>query len=459
MALWSARFSKQADQRLDEFNSSIAVDQNMVEQDIQGSIAHVTMLKNQGIVDKEDAELIIANLKDILSDIREGTLLIDDSAEDIHMFIEEELTKRTPAGKKLHTARSRNDQVAVDFKLYAMKEAKEIQDLLVEWMRVLMEQAQENLETIMPGYTHLQRAQPVTFAHHLMAYTEMFKRDLSRLEDAIERCNQNPLGAGALATTTYPIDRFETSELLGFTNPTNNSLDTVSDRDFAIEMVHACSLIMMHLSRLCEEIILWCSWEFRFVELSDSFATGSSIMPQKKNPDVAELVRGKTGRVYGHLQGLLTMMKGLPLAYNKDLQEDKEAFMDSTKTVKDCLITMIPMVETWTVKKENMRKAAATGFINATDCADYLVKKGLAFRDAYGVVGQLVKTCTEQNLDLETLPLEEYKAIHPAFEEDVYQAISLDTCVSQRQAWGGPAKERVQEHIDLVKKELKAYED
>ena len=458
MALWSARFSQKADTRLEEFNASIDVDQNMVQQDIQGSIAHVTMLAKQGIVTEKESKVIIETLQTILKEIESSELIIDPQAEDIHMFVEGELTKRTELGKKLHTARSRNDQVALDFKLYAMNECVAIEKLLVNWLEVLMEQAQDNLETIMPGYTHLQRAQPITFAHHLMAYVEMFKRDLSRLQDARKRCNQNPLGSGALATTTYNIDREFTSKLLGFNNPTYNSLDSVSDRDFAIEMVHDYSLIMMHLSRLCEEIILWCSWEFRFIELSDTFSTGSSIMPQKKNPDVAELVRGKTGRVYGHLQALLTMMKGLPLAYNKDLQEDKEAFMDSAKTVKDCLVTMIPMVQTWSVKKENMRQAAAAGFINATDCADYLVKKGLAFRDAYTIVGNLVRTCTEKKTTLEELSLEEYKEIDETFDQDVYEAISLDTCVNQRKVLGGPAPQCVQEHINEVKKELSAYE-
>ncbi|MBP3853048.1 MAG: argininosuccinate lyase, partial [Erysipelotrichaceae bacterium] len=425
---------------------------------IQGSIAHVTMLAKQGIVSQADADRILHHLRAIRSELREGSLLIDPQAEDIHMFIEAELTKRTPAGKKLHTARSRNDQVALDFKLYAKQQAQIIQGLLKEWMDVLIQQAEENLHTILPGYTHLQRAQPVTFAHHLMAYTEMFKRDHSRLKDAIDRCNENPLGSGALATTTYPIDREMTTELLGFARPSANSLDSVSDRDYAIEMVNDFAMIMMHLSRLCEEIILWCSWEFRFIELSDAFATGSSIMPQKKNPDVAELVRGKTGRVYGHLQTLLTMMKGLPLAYNKDLQEDKEAFMDAAQTVQDCLVTMIPMVQTWTVKKENMAQAAAKGFINATDCADYLVKKGLAFRDAYTVVGQLVQTCIQNGDVLESLSLEEYQKIHPLFEEDIYEAISLEHCVNQRNVTGGPAPQCVQKHIEAVKEELKQDE-
>ncbi|MBB5183005.1 argininosuccinate lyase [Catenisphaera adipataccumulans] len=457
MALWGARFHTQSDRRLDEFNSSIAVDQNMVNEDIAGSIAHVTMLAHQNIIDQESADEIVKHLKQIKSDIETGALVIDPEAEDIHMFIEGELTKRTPAGKKLHTARSRNDQVAVDFKMYAIKSCRIVSADVIDLINALLEQAEANTETIMPGYTHLQRAQPITFAHHLMAYVEMFKRDLSRLADAEKRANQCPLGCGALATTTYPIDREMTAELLGFDGPTLNSLDGVSDRDFAIEMVSAFSQIMMHLSRLCEEIILWCSWEFKYVELSDAFATGSSIMPQKKNPDVAELVRGKTGRVYGNLQTLLTMMKGLPLAYNKDMQEDKEAFMDSAATVHHCLITMTPMIETMRVLPENMRKAAAKGFINATDCADYLTKKGMAFRDAYTTVGQLVKYCMDHGLTLETLSLTDYQKASELFDEDVYDAIALETCVSKRKAIGGPAPETVKAHIESVKKELKNY--
>lgn len=454
MALWGARFSSEADERLQEFNSSISIDSKMYQQDIKGSIAHVTMLAKQGIVDEESKDLIIENLKQIKAEIESGELVIDPKAEDIHMFIEGELTKRTVAGKKLHTARSRNDQVAVDFKMYAMDRCDDLMDLLKEMIGVLVNQASQNLETILPGYTHMQRAQPITFAHHLMAYVEMFKRDLSRLADAKQRCNVCPLGSGALATTTYPIDREYTASLLGFDGPTLNSLDGVSDRDFAIEMVSAFSLCMMHLSRLCEEIILWCSWEFKFLELDDAFATGSSIMPQKKNPDVAELVRGKTGRVYGNLNTLLTMLKNLPLAYNKDLQEDKEAFMDSADTLQACLVTMIPMCDTWKVNKENMENAAKRGFINATDCADYLTKKGMAFRDAYSTVGQLVKYCVDNDKDLSSLSLEEYKKASDIFEEDVYEAISLKTCVFKRNAIGGPSPEMVSKHIELVKKEL-----
>ena len=458
MALWGARFSEQADKRLQAFNASISIDQKMVNQDIKGSIAHVTMLADQGIIETSDKEAIISNLKDIQKEIADGSLPIDPDAEDIHMFIEAELTKRTPSGKKVHTARSRNDQVATDFKLYSLDTCAEIKKYIVAMIQTLLHQAKANTHTIMPGYTHLQRAQPITFAHHLMAYVEMLKRDLSRLDDAMQRANTCPLGAGALATTTYPIDRYETAELLGFSGPTLNSIDSVSDRDFAIEMTNTFAMIMMHLSRFCEEIILWCSWEFQFIELSDAFATGSSIMPQKKNPDVAELVRGKTGRVYGDLNTLLAMMKNLPLAYNKDLQEDKEAFMDAAQTVEDCLVTMIPMVDTWTVHPQKMKEAAQKGFINATDCADYLTKKGMAFRDAYGYIGQLVKYCISTHQDLESLSMDEYHKISPLFDDDVYEAVALKTCVKNRNVVGGPSPEMVEKHISLVEKELEAYE-
>lgn len=458
MALWGARFSKQADKRLQAFNASISIDQKMVNQDIKGSIAHVTMLADQGIIETSDKEAIISNLKDIQKEIADGSLPIDPDAEDIHMFIEAELTKRTPSGKKVHTARSRNDQVATDFKLYSLDTCAEIKKYIVAMIQTLLHQAKANTHTIMPGYTHLQRAQPITFAHHLMAYVEMLKRDLSRLDDAMQRANTCPLGAGALATTTYPIDRYETAELLGFSGPTLNSIDSVSDRDFAIEMTNTFAMIMMHLSRFCEEIILWCSWEFQFIELSDAFATGSSIMPQKKNPDVAELVRGKTGRVYGDLNTLLAMMKNLPLAYNKDLQEDKEAFMDAAQTVEDCLVTMIPMVDTWTVHPQKMKEAAQKGFINATDCADYLTKKGMAFRDAYGCIGQLVKYCISTHQDLESLSMDEYHKISPLFDDDVYEAVALKTCIKNRNVVGGPSPEMVEKHISLVEKELEAYE-
>ena len=458
MALWGARFSEQADKRLQAFNASISIDQKMVNQDIKGSIAHVTMLADQGIIETSDKEAIISNLKDIQKEIADGSLPIDPDAEDIHMFIEAELTKRTPSGKKVHTARSRNDQVATDFKLYSLDTCAEIKKYIVAMIQTLLHQAKANTHTIMPGYTHLQRAQPITFAHHLMAYVEMLKRDLSRLDDAMQRANTCPLGAGALATTTYPIDRYETAELLGFSGPTLNSIDSVSDRDFAIEMTNTFAMIMMHLSRFCEEIILWCSGEFQFIELSDAFATGSSIMPQKKNPDVAELVRGKTGRVYGDLNTLLAMMKNLPLAYNKDLQEDKEAFMDAAQTVEDCLVTMIPMVDTWTVHPQKMKEAAQKGFINATDCADYLTKKGMAFRDAYGCIGQLVKYCISTHQDLESLSMDEYHKISPLFDDDVYEAVALKTCIKNRNVVGGPSPEMVEKHISLVEKELEAYE-
>lgn len=458
MALWGARFSEQADKRLQAFNASISIDQKMVNQDIKGSIAHVTMLADQGIIETSDKEAIISNLKDIQKEIADGSLPIDPDAEDIHMFIEAELTKRTPSGKKVHTARSRNDQVATDFKLYSLDTCAEIKKYIVAMIQTLLHQAKANTHTIMPGYTHLQRAQPITFAHHLMAYVEMLKRDLSRLDDAMQRANTCPLGAGALATTTYPIDRYETAELLGFSGPTLNSIDSVSDRDFAIEMTNTFAMIMMHLSRFCEEIILWCSWEFQFIELSDAFATGSSIMPQKKNPDVAELVRGKTGRVYGDLNTLLAMIKNLPLAYNKDLQEDKEAFMDAAQTVEDCLVTMIPMVDTWTVHPQKMKETAQKGFINATDCADYLTKKGMAFRDAYGCIGQLVKYCISTHQDLESLSMDEYHKISPLFDDDVYEAVALKTCVKNRNVVGGPSPEMVEKHISLVEKELEAYE-
>ena len=458
MALWGARFSEQADKRLQAFNASISIDQKMVNQDIKGSIAHVTMLADQGIIETSDKEAIISNLKDIQKEIADGSLPIYPDAEDIHMFIEAELTKRTPSGKKVHTARSRNDQVATDFKLYSLDTCAEIKKYIVAMIQTLLHQAKANTHTIMPGYTHLQRAQPITFAHHLMAYVEMLKRDLSRLDDAMQRANTCPLGAGALATTTYPIDRYETAELLGFSGPTLNSIDSVSDRDFAIEMTNTFAMIMMHLSRFCEEIILWCSWEFQFIELSDAFATGSSIMPQKKNPDVAELVRGKTGRVYGDLNTLLAMMKNLPLAYNKDLQEDKEAFMDAAQTVEDCLVTMIPMVDTWTVHPQKMKEAAQKGFINATDCADYLTKKGMAFRDAYGCIGQLVKYCISTHQDLESLSMDEYHKISPLFDDDVYEAVALKTCIKNRNVVGGPSPEMVEKHISLVEKELEAYE-
>ncbi len=453
--MWAGRFSKQVDETVNAFNSSIAFDGRMYKHDILGSIAHATMLGDCGIIPKEDSVKIIDELKKISADIENGDLLLDPSAEDIHMFIEAELTKRIgDVGKRLHTARSRNDQVALDLRLYLRDEIKEIRQLVVKLINTVIGIAEKHTETVMPGYTHLQRAQPITFAHHLMAYVAMLLRDLERLGDVNKRMNYCPLGCGALAGTTYKTNRQQTSGLLGFTAPMENSLDGVSDRDYCIELNCALSLIMTHLSRFSEEIILWCSWEFKFIELDDAFATGSSIMPQKKNPDVTELIRGKTGRVNGNLVTLLTMMKGLPLAYNKDMQEDKEAIFDTVDNVKLCLRTFIPMLATMRVIPENMRNAAAKGFINATDCADYLVKKGTPFRDAYKITGTLVALCIEKGLTLETLPIEDYQKMTELFSEDVYQAISLDTCVRERKSYGGPAPDVVAVQIENARKKL-----
>lgn len=453
--MWAGRFSKKIDDTVNAFNSSIAFDGRMYRHDIQGSIAHATMLGDCGIIPKEDSLQIIDGLKEILSDIDSGKLELDPSAEDIHMFIEAELTKRLgDVGKRLHTSRSRNDQVAVDIRLYLRDEIQEIYALVKKLAVTLVEMAENHKETIMPGYTHLQRAQPVTFAHHLMAYVFMFLRDLDRLNDVSKRMNYCPLGSGALAGTTYRTNRKQTAELLGFTAPMPNSLDGVSDRDFCVELNCALSLIMTHLSRFSEEIIMWCSWEFKFIELDDAFATGSSIMPQKKNPDITELIRGKTGRVNGDLVTLLSMLKGLPLAYNKDMQEDKEAIFDAVDNVKLCVKTFIPMISTMKVLKENMRNAAARGFINATDCADYLVKKGMPFRDAYKITGTLVAQCIEKNLTLETLPIEDYKAMTELFDNDVYNAINLETCVRERKSEGAPSPESVTEQISIARKAL-----
>lgn len=446
--MWAGRFSKQVDEKVNAFNSSIAFDGRMYRHDIQGSIAHASMLGECGIISKKDSLEIVAGLEKILDDIDNGTLELDPNAEDIHMFVEAELTRRLgDVGKRLHTARSRNDQVALDLRLYLRDEIKEISELLIELINTLINTAKQHTETVMPGYTHLQRAQPVTFAHHIMAYVWALLRDLDRLNDTLKRMNYCPLGCGALAGTTYATDRFYTSEKLGFTAPMQNSLDGVSDRDYCIELNCALSLIMTHLSRFSEEIILWSSWEFKFIELDDAFATGSSIMPQKKNPDVTELIRGKTGRVNGDLITLLTMMKGLPLAYNKDMQEDKEAVFDAVDNVKLCVKTFIPMLATMRVIKENMRNAAAKGFINATDCADYLVKKGMPFRDAYKITGTLVALCIEKNLTLETLPLDEYKKMTDLFSDDIYDAINLDTCVRERKSYGAPSPEAVAKQI------------
>lgn len=450
--LWAGRFSKQEDERVNDFNSSIAFDARMAQQDIQGSIAHATMLGRQGIIEPGEADLIVQGLEGIAHDLQTGALAIDPTAEDIHMFVEAVLTNRLgDTGKRLHTARSRNDQVALDIRLHLRDQCREIKALLLSYIDVLTDQAEQHLETVMPGYTHMQRAQPITFAHHLMAYVQMALRDVQRIEQTCERMNVMPLGSGALAGTTYPIDRQLVKDLLGFSAVSANSLDGVSDRDFCIELANDIAIIMMHLSRLSEEIILWCSWEFKFVELDDAFATGSSIMPQKKNPDVTELIRGKAGRVFGDLITLLTMMKGLPLAYNKDMQEDKEAIFDAVDTVKLCLTTLIPMMQTMRVNKENMRAAAAKGFINATDCADYLVKKGVPFRDAYKITGGLVAQCIEKHLTLETLPLAAYKAASDVFDQDVYQAIALETCVKERKVEGGPSPVAVQKQINAVK--------
>lgn len=446
--MWAGRSSKEVDPRVNDFNSSIAFDSRMYRQDINGSKAHAEMLGECGIIDRSESEKIIAGLNEILTDIESGKLLFDPNAEDIHMFVEAELTKRLgDTGKRLHTARSRNDQVALDIRMYLKDEINEIIPMIRSLIGTLCDIAEKNLDTIMPGYTHMQRAQPITLAHHLMAYSQMLIRDIGRFEDTYKRMNKMPLGSGALAATTYPIDRHLTAKLLDFDGITENSLDGVSDRDFCVELCSAISILMMHLSRFSEEIILWSSWEFKFIELDDAYATGSSIMPQKKNPDVTELIRGKTGRVYGDLSTLLVMLKGTPLAYNKDMQEDKEAIFDAVDTVKLCLKTFIPMLSTMQVYKDNMRNAAARGFINATDCADYLVKKGLPFRDAYKITGSLVAYCIESMTVLEALPLDEFRKFSDKFGEDVYEAISLDTCVNMRKADGGPAPEAVKKQI------------
>ena len=456
--MWAGRFSKEVDEKVNDFNSSISFDARMYRHDIRGSMAHAQMLGEQGIIEKHESEKIIEGLKGILADLDSGALHFDPNAEDIHMFVEQVLTERLgDTGKRLHTARSRNDQVALDIKFYLKDECDEISKLTYELIETLIATAQEHYDTVMPGYTHLQRAQPVTFAHHIMAYAQMLTRDLGRLADTKNRMDRMPLGSCALAGTTYPLNRKRTAELLGFEDITYNSLDGVSDRDYCIELASAVSILMMHLSRFSEEIVMWCSWEFKFIELDDAYSTGSSIMPQKKNPDITELIRGKTGRVYGDLMTLLSMMKNLPLAYNKDMQEDKEAIFDAIDTVKLCLSTFIPMFRTMTVLKENMRKAAAKGFINATDCADYLVKKGMPFRDAYKITGTLVARCIELDTTLEDLDIKEYKKLTNVFDEDVYKAINLETCVMQRNVDGGPAPEAVARQIEQLKAELRNY--
>ena len=463
MKLWAGRFQKEIDQKTNDFNSSIAFDSRMAQEDIAGSMAHAAMLAQQGILSAADGEAIRDGLAGIAADLRAGTLIIDPQAEDIHTFIEGELTARIgDAGKRLHTGRSRNDQVALDIRLYLRGAVAPLRGQLCDLIRVLSDKALTHAGTIMPGYTHLQRAQPIAFGHHLLAYAEMFLRDIGRLDDAAARMNVSPLGSSALASTTYPLDREAVAAALGMDGVTANSLDGVSDRDFAVELAAALSLVMVHLSRFSEEIILWCSWEFKFIELDDAFSTGSSIMPQKKNPDIAELVRGKAGRVFGDLMTLLTVLKGLPLAYNKDMQEDKEAIFDALDTVCMCLTAFIPMVDTMKVLPDNMRRAAAGGFINATDCADYLVGKGLPFRDAYKATGTLVARCIERGLTLETLPLEDYRAVCELFDEGVFEAISLERCAALRRVYGGPAPENVRaqaERVRALAEELAARTD
>lgn len=455
--LWGGRFQKATDKKVDDFNSSIRFDKRMYRQDIRGSIAHARMLGAQGIIPMEDSKKIAAELENILADIDAGKVEFLIDAEDIHMNIEKILTDRIgEAGKRLHTGRSRNDQVALDIRMFLMDENEEIAQMLIELMKTLTELAKKHTDTVMPGYTHLQKAQPITFAHHCMAYFEMFRRDYMRLCDCKERTNVMPLGSGALAGTTYPLDRRFVAEQLGFADITRNSLDGVSDRDFVIELAGCLSLIMMHLSRFCEELILWSSHEFSFIEMDDAYSTGSSIMPQKKNPDVAELIRGKTGRVYGHLMGLLTTMKGLPLAYNKDMQEDKEPIFDSIDTVKLCLPVFCDMIATMTVKKDNMLKGAKGGFTNATDAADYLVKKGMPFREAHSVIGNLVFYCIEHNKSLDDLSIDEYKTFSNIFEDDIYTAVSMETCVNDRKVEGGPAKAAVANAIKESEEFLKS---
>lgn len=456
--MWAGRFQKETDAVVNDFNSSVMFDCRMYAEDIQGSIAHATMLGRQGIIPQDDVQKIIEGLQGILADIEAGKIHFSPELyEDIHMANEQLLTERIgDAGKRLHTARSRNDQVALDMRLYVRREIKEIRALVLDFMHALCEVAAKHTETVMPGYTHLQRAQPITFAHHLMAYANMLKRDVRRLDDCLSGMDALPLGSGALAGTTYPINRAFVAEQLGFSAVMDNSLDGVSDRDYCIELCADLSILMMHLSRLSEEVIAWCSWEFKFIELDDAYSTGSSIMPQKKNPDICELIRGKTGRVYGALTTLLTFMKAIPLAYNKDMQEDKEATFDAIDTVKNCLRVIAPMFRTMTVLTENMKNAAKRGFINATDCADYLTKKGMPFRDAYKATGTLVHYCIEHNKALDTLSLDEYKAVTPMFEDDVYHAIDLSTCVRERRSIGGPAPDEVARQLKVIEDFLAA---
>lgn len=453
MKLWSGRFQKETNEELNDFNSSIHIDSRMYKEDIEGSIAHVIMISNCGIISGDEGDLIVKGLQNILKKIENNEINFSKNQEDIHMNIETLLIQEIgEIGKKLHTARSRNDQVALDTRMYIKKEILEINKIILEFQKVLSKKIKENINTIMPGYTHMQRAQPITFAHHLLAYSEMFKRDYERLEDCYKRANTMPLGSGALATTTYPINRVMVKELLKFNRLSTNSIDAVSDRDFILELASDISIIMMHLSRFSEEVILWCSSEFSFIELDDAYSTGSSIMPQKKNPDVAELVRGKCGRVYGNLVGLLSMMKSLPLAYNKDMQEDKELIFDSIDTLKICISIFSGMVDTLKVKKENMKNACKDGFINATDLADYLVKKGVAFRDAHKITGELVYFCIENNKVLEELTTEEMQKFSQAFQDDVYEYIDIELCVENRKVIGGPSSIQTKERLEELNK-------
>ena len=454
--MWAGRFQKALDKKADDFNSSIRFDYRMYAQDVKGSMAHAAMLARQGILPQPEVDTIIDGLEGILKDLESGALQVDMNAEDVHMFIEGELTKRIgDAGKRLHTARSRNDQVAVDIRLYLRDEAENIVALIKDAVKAITDKAEENADTIAPGYTHLQRAQPISFGHQLMAYSMMLLRDISRIEDAVKRMNAEcPLGSCALAGTTYPTDRAFTAQALGFSGYSRNSIDGVSDRDFCLELMSAFSVLMMHLSRLSEEIILWSSWEFKFVELDDSYTTGSSIMPQKKNSDMAELIRGKTGRVYGDLMALLTTLKGLPLAYNKDMQEDKEAIFDAVDTVKMCLEILAPMVDTMKVHSENTYRAAQKGFINATDLADYLTKKGMPFRTAYKIVGTIVADCIAKDCVLDNYPMSEYKKHADLFEEDLYEEISLETCVNKRNSLGGASAQSVRTQVEYVRSVL-----
>ena len=456
--LWGGRFTKETDQLVYDFNASIRFDRRLYAEDIRGSIAHVMMLARQNILTEAEKEDIIEGLGGILSDVENGKLPISEKYEDIHSFVEATLIERIgEPGKKLHTGRSRNDQVALDMKMYVRSEVRKLDDLLRDLLQVLLSTMEENLETYMPGFTHLQKAQPVTLAHHLGAYFEMFKRDHERLMDLEKRMNTCPLGSGALAGTTYPLDRQYTASLLGFDGPTLNSMDGVSDRDYLVELLSDLSLIMMHLSRFSEEVIIWNSNEYQFVEIDDAYSTGSSIMPQKKNPDIAELVRGKTGRVYGALNALLVSMKGIPLAYNKDMQEDKEWAFDAIDTARHCLTLFTGMLETMQYHKDRMEESARHGFTNATDVADYLVNHGVAFRDAHGIVGRLVLLCIEKNIALDDLPLEEYRKISDVFEEDIYEAISLKTCVNRRVTTGAPGKEAMEQVLEIYRTYLEEY--